>query len=220
MLLWQVPVTVHFDHGTSKEDLMEYIQRFRERVLGIHEAYDERELVKVCIQGMFDEYRVHLENLSLSTFATLVEAARRTNNTVHRQKESYKNRRNVPGVHSIQAGKDVDRSSKRPRGDFRRRNDQGVDAPPFPASVSVERVRALLQQWVRDGQVNLPYVARVPTNQEKAAPNYCDYHRRVNHAFVDCRNMRRLLHRKIESGEVIVGTAGGVRTDPLPVHRG
>ncbi|MBA0751663.1 hypothetical protein Gogos_000574 [Gossypium gossypioides] len=33
-----------------------------ERVLDIHDAHYENELVKVCIQGIFDEYRVHLEN--------------------------------------------------------------------------------------------------------------------------------------------------------------
>ncbi|MBA0631846.1 hypothetical protein Godav_000681 [Gossypium davidsonii] len=33
-----------------------------DRVLDIHDAHYENELVKVCIQEMFDEYRVHLEN--------------------------------------------------------------------------------------------------------------------------------------------------------------
>ena len=36
---------------------MKYIQHFKEKVLNI------QELVNVCIQRMFDEYRVHLENL-------------------------------------------------------------------------------------------------------------------------------------------------------------
>ncbi|OMO94091.1 reverse transcriptase [Corchorus capsularis] len=130
------------EHQGRGEDLMDYIQRFRERVLDIHEQHDEKELVKVCLQGMFDEYRVHLENLNLHTFAVLVEAARRTNNTVTRQREAQ----------------------------------QRDDAPPFP--VPVDRVRALLQQWIADGQVHLPFVSQMPTAQEKADPKYCDYYRR------------------------------------------
>ena len=69
-----------------KEDLMEYIERFRERSLDIQDVCDEKELVKICIQGMFTEYAVHLENLNLCSFAMLVENARRTNNSVSRRR--------------------------------------------------------------------------------------------------------------------------------------
>ena len=70
-------------------------------MLDIQDSHDKKKLVKVCIQGMFDEYRVHLENLPLSIFATLVEAARRTNNTVLRQKGVNRfNRRNNPTVNA------------------------------------------------------------------------------------------------------------------------
>ena len=59
-----------------REDLMEYIERFRELSLDIQDMCDEKELVKICIQGMFTGYAVHLENLSLTSFAMLVENAR------------------------------------------------------------------------------------------------------------------------------------------------
>ena len=91
------------EHQKSGKDLMEYIQCFRERVLDIHDSHDEKELVKVCVQGMFDEYRVHLENLPLSTFAMPIEAAKRTNNTILRQRGSNRFlRRNTPAVNVIQ----------------------------------------------------------------------------------------------------------------------
>ena len=71
-------------------------------MLDIQDSYDEKELVKVCIQGMFDEYRIHLENLPLSTFATLVEVAKRTNNTIRRQKGSNRFlQKNIPIVNAI-----------------------------------------------------------------------------------------------------------------------
>ncbi|OMO50155.1 hypothetical protein CCACVL1_30593 [Corchorus capsularis] len=59
----------------------------------------------------------------------------------------------------------------------------------------------------------------MPTAQEKADPKYCDYHRRVNHSFAECRIMRRLLDRKVRNGEVVVDNRG-VRNNPLPVHGG
>ena len=72
-------------------------------MLDIHDSHDEKVLVKVCVQGMFDEYRVHLENLPLSTFAMPIEAAKRTNNTILRQRRSNCFlRRNTPTVNAIQ----------------------------------------------------------------------------------------------------------------------
>ena len=47
---------------------------------------DEKELVKICIEGIFTEYAVHLDNLSLVFLATLVENARRTNNSLMQQR--------------------------------------------------------------------------------------------------------------------------------------
>ncbi|EOY03309.1 H0502G05.11 protein [Theobroma cacao] len=206
----------------SREDLMEYIQRFRERVLDIQESHDEKELVKVCIQGMFDEYRLHLENLPLPTFATLVEAARRTNNTVFRQKGLTRfGRRNNPTVNAIQGGgrerRGPIRANLRPRRDVPRRglDEENDSSPPF--SVPLDRVRALLQEWVRDGQINLPYTPRPPTAKEKANPRYCDYHRTVGHPLAECRNLRRMFHRRVQAGEVLIGN-NRVQNNPLPIH--
>ncbi|EOY00436.1 H0502G05.11 protein [Theobroma cacao] len=206
----------------SREDLMEYIQRFRERVLDIQESHDEKELVKVCIQGMFDEYRLHLENLPLPTFATLVEAARRTNNTVFRQKGLTRfGRRNNPTVNAIQGGgrerRGPIRANLRPRRDVPRRglDEENDSSPPF--SVPLDRVRALLQEWVRDGQINLPYTPRPPTTEEKANPRYCDYHRTVGHPLAECRNLRRMFHQQVQAGEVLIGN-NRVQNNPLPIH--
>ena len=55
---------------------MEYIECFRKHSLDIQDMCDEKELVKICIQGMFIEYVVHLENLSLASFVALVENAK------------------------------------------------------------------------------------------------------------------------------------------------
>ncbi|EOY32830.1 H0502G05.11 protein [Theobroma cacao] len=48
------------EYRKSRKDLMKYIQCFRERVLDIQESQCEKKLVKVCIEGMFNEYRLHV----------------------------------------------------------------------------------------------------------------------------------------------------------------
>ena len=72
--------------------------------------------MKICIQGMFTEYAVHLENLSLASFATLVENARRTNNSVSRQKGgNMRFNKRTPSVNSVQH--ENPKTEKRPRVD-------------------------------------------------------------------------------------------------------
>ena len=62
--------------------LMEYIRRFRDLSLLCYDPVEEERLVDVCITGMLYEYRPYLENLQISSFAKLVEAARRTSMSV------------------------------------------------------------------------------------------------------------------------------------------
>lgn len=44
--------------------------------------------MKFCLHDMFDEYRVFLENLSFLSFSRLMEAERRTNESVRRTSKS------------------------------------------------------------------------------------------------------------------------------------
>jgi 5-methylthioribose kinase len=43
-------------------------------------GFYKKEDVKLCIQGMYMEYMIYLENLGLTTFSTLMESAYWTNN--------------------------------------------------------------------------------------------------------------------------------------------
>lgn len=47
----------------SSEDLMEYIQRFRDIALDCYDHYEEKTLMKMCIGNMIIEYQAVLENL-------------------------------------------------------------------------------------------------------------------------------------------------------------
>lgn len=62
----------------NDEPLCEYVQRFREKALDCSETIPEKDLVKLCIKGMFAEYRVHIENHAIHDFAVLSVKARNT----------------------------------------------------------------------------------------------------------------------------------------------
>src|SRR5262249_5256716 len=196
-----------------KEDLMDYIERFRERSLDIQDVCDERELVKICIQGMFTEYAVHLENLSLASFSTLVENARRTNNSVARQREgSTKFNKREPSVNLAQ--NEDSKEGKKPRVE-KPRGERLKEALTYPCSMG--RVHAMLDQWLRDGNLKLPRVEHLPTQEEKNDPKFCRFHRIVGHPTRDCFTLKRIFNERVQNGELIIEN-NDVRNNPLPAH--
>ncbi|MBA0841152.1 hypothetical protein Goarm_003661, partial [Gossypium armourianum] len=59
------------------------------------------------------KFKLHLENIALPTFTTLVEATRRTNNTIQRQRgANHFARRDTPTVNVIQ-GEGIEKRKKR-----------------------------------------------------------------------------------------------------------
>ena len=196
-----------------KEDLMEYIERFRERSLDIQDICDERELVKICIQGMFTEYAVHLENLSLLSFATLVENARRTNNSVLRQRGGGgRFNKREPSVNSVQS--EDSKAGKKPRVD-KPRIGRPTETPTYPCPMG--KVHAMMDQWLRDGNLKLPRVERLPTQEEKNNPKFCRFHRTVGHPTKDCFTLKRIFNERVRNGELIIED-NDVRNNPLPAH--
>lgn len=61
-----------------------FVKRFQETVLDCCDTIDEETMVDVCLHDMANEYRVFLENPSFPSFSKLMEAAKRTNESVRR----------------------------------------------------------------------------------------------------------------------------------------
>ena len=80
------------------------------------------------------------------------------------------------------------------RDNFKRGQNNDADAPLFP--IIVDRVKALLQKWINDGNVNLLYVLRPLIEEEISNPRYCDCHLEVGHPLSEYRNLRRIFHRR------------------------
>lgn len=110
------------------DDLDIYLKRFRDKALDCCNLVAERMPVEVCLDGMLEEYHISLEKLFFSFFSKLLEAARWTNESVHRASRpcssSRSNLNHVPRKRSIVVTRKKGEgsrlfSSKRPTNDRR-----------------------------------------------------------------------------------------------------
>ena len=62
-------ITLHNSKQKPSEGLLDFIRRFRDTTLDCYGQYKEQELVEICIDNIFPEYRAHLENLDIHQFA-------------------------------------------------------------------------------------------------------------------------------------------------------
>ena len=149
------------------EGLLEYIRRFRDLSLLCYDPMEEERLVDVYIVGMLYEYRPYLENLQISSFMRLVDAARRTSmsirkpskgsisQTVSAPRQLWKRENKKVEVDVTEEPKKVAKGKKRDR--------SGIP-PPF--TMSTEELYSILEAWVKDGVVTLPKCKHKPTEEE------------------------------------------------------
>lgn len=64
------------------KDLDMFLKRFNKRALHCCDPMDKEVLVNVCLHGMMEKYIIFLGNLSFTSFSRLIEAARRTTESV------------------------------------------------------------------------------------------------------------------------------------------
>ena len=70
-------ITLHNSKQKPSEGLLDFIRRFRDTTLDCYGQYKEQELVEICIDNIFPEYRAHLENLDIHQFAQLLQKAQK-----------------------------------------------------------------------------------------------------------------------------------------------
>nr|POE89448.1 hypothetical protein CFP56_01804 [Quercus suber] len=199
------------------EGLLEYIRRFRDLSLLCHDPMDEERLVDVCIAGMLYVYWPYLENLQISSFTRLVEAARKTSMSVRKPlkgstsqvvsaiRQLWRRKNKKVEVVVIEEPKKVAKRKKRDRG--------GI---PLLFFVSTEELYNILEAWVKDGIVTLPECKHEPTEKEKRNPLYCRYHKRCDHHTMDCYALRNIFHDRVAKENLVIKV--GKRVDPR-MHR-
>ncbi|CAL5345640.1 unnamed protein product [Camellia sinensis] len=150
------------------EDILEYVKRFQDKAVDCHEAVEESYLVQICVEGTLNGYKMLLVNHKLPTFSALIEASRNIN---------------IPQP-SITAAS-VSSTRKSQGEEFRGQKRKNCeDDTPFPCSV--EEVKALVKEWVADGELKLPHVEELLPKKDREGPNYCVFHRSLGHPIEKC----------------------------------
>ncbi|MBA0744125.1 hypothetical protein Gogos_006762 [Gossypium gossypioides] len=160
------------EYQRPKEDVMDYIQHFKEKVLNVQEAHDEDQLVKA-----------------------LVEVVRKTNNTI------MENKRQTYHFHQQNGcffASNKEKSFKK----FKLSSDGRDFPQSFSCSRSHALWKKVLEcwnKWVNEGSVCLPNVEHKATSGEKSSPMYCHFHKIVRHSTQECNALRKIYHGKIKN---------------------
>ena len=195
------------------EKLEDYVQRFREKTLECRDTISEKNMIRACMNGMMDEYRIYIENHDIRDFAELIYKARNTGALVARLKRSTR----ADSSHS--------RGWKPPsKRTYEVAFAQGVkgkamtrrDPPEFPCGI--EKVIALMEAWIQDGSLVLPEVRNAPTPEEKRHPRYCHFHQVTTHPTKACYTLRKIFDRRLQKGEIILEDTT-VEERPFPHHQ-
>ncbi|XP_028104160.1 uncharacterized protein LOC114303224 [Camellia sinensis] len=127
--------------------------------------------------------------------------------------QSYLRRSGVAAVTSTGGSRlQGEASSSRKRKSYEDRN-------PYPCSL--ENVKALVKEWVANGELTLPLVDVPPTKKDKESPDYCIYHRTTRHPTRDCWTLKSVLKKKVDTNELKFKDVSNrdVKKDPYPNHK-
>ena len=185
-------ITLHNSKQKPSEGLLDFIRRFRDTALDCYGQYKEQELLEICIDNMFSEYRAHLENLDIHQFAQLLQKARKTTLSVKPSviDKPKAEKRNPPQALAVSNGESAARV-KRKRVD----GAEQQELPPIPCTD--EEIKVIVDKWVVDGVLRIIKPNQESTKEDKQNPHYCHYHQYVHHKTRDCRALRRMFHKKI-----------------------
>ncbi|XP_026396254.1 uncharacterized protein LOC113290880 [Papaver somniferum] len=206
------------------EEVGKYISRFRRLTLYCHEEINEEALVEICIQGMAPAFRGSLINFRFQTFVELEEAAERIadcikeapidsvwRTTVSTASGTPRNvRPNISKENKDQPPIDG-RSRGRNRGSRR-----DYKTPPL-IPCDKERAIRFLNQWISEGEIQLPPTTVDINKMDKNSAKYFHYHRRMGHPTEECFSIRSIFERKRAAGELET-TRQTITYDPFPRH--
>ena len=184
-------ITLHNSKQKPSKGLLDFIRRFRDTALDCYGQYKEQELVEICIDNMFPEYRAHLKNLNIHQFVQLLQKAWKTAISV---KPSVTNKprakkRNPSQALAVSGGESA--------AGVKRKRDDGAEQQELPFIPCIdEEIRVIADKWVVDGVLRIIKPNREPTKEDKQNPHYCHYHQYVHHKTRNCRALRRMFHKK------------------------
>ncbi|XVF17234.1 hypothetical protein REPUB_Repub10bG0102300 [Reevesia pubescens] len=161
------------------ENLLEYVCHSGNIALDYNDEYAESMLVEFCIHNMQPEFKALLENLKINQFTKLLDAARRTAQSVRSTvarlfKIEIRNRPQTLSTRNYH--------TKRPR----------VEHPLVPFTIDENNV--LVDQWFNGDVLYQNPNAKVPTEDDKRNPQYCRAHHYVHHPTTAFQMLKMMIH--------------------------
>ncbi|CAL5386670.1 unnamed protein product [Camellia sinensis] len=209
----------------ESEDILDYVKRFQDKAVDCHEAVEESYLVQICLEGALSRYKMFLVNHKLPTFSALIEAARNISIPQAQEsgfkasyKTSFKSSRG-PTVAAASAPDTRNSQGGGHRGQKRKQYNGEKGNVSYPCEI--EEVKALVKEWVADGELKLPYVEEMPSKKDRESPEFCVYHRTLKHPTEKCWTLRKIFRDKVEADELRFKKQGtqDIREQPYPQHR-
>ena len=209
----------------ESEDILDYVKRFQDKAVDCHEAVEESYLVQICLEGALSRYKMFLVNHKLPTFSALIEAARNISIPQAQEsgfkasyKTSFKSSRG-PIVAAASAPDTRNSQGGGHRGQKRKQYNGEKGNVSYPCGI--EEVKALVKEWVADGELKLPYVEEMPSKKDRESPEFCVYHRTLKHPTEKCWTLRKIFRDKVEADELRFKKRGtqDIREQPYPQHR-
>ncbi|PON60729.1 hypothetical protein TorRG33x02_284160 [Trema orientale] len=94
-------------------------------------------------------------------------------------------------------------------------NSDSFSIPP-EIPLSKKQIEALVQAWLKDGELSDMPVDKPPILEDKRNPKYCVFHKKIGHSTPGCYAVRKKYHYKVSKGEVIQKQL--TYTNPFPNH--
>ncbi|KAJ1408497.1 Ribonuclease H domain [Sesbania bispinosa] len=201
------------------ESLISFIKHYRDRALHCKETLPEADLVYGCIKNIEDGSQIFL---SLGGITTFVELMRRGADVVEAMKRQGKRTKEADNAFDVWALEDKGRKRNfwGPHSSKEYAQNNTKDLPPMPIS----RVQAckLIEEWLKDGTIQLKGNRTPLTKEQYDDPSYCVLHKTCYHTTMDCWTVRQTFQRQLKAGKILLpekgGDVGDLHRRPLPDH--
>ncbi|XP_026442471.1 uncharacterized protein LOC113342021 [Papaver somniferum] len=206
------------------EEVGKYISRFRRLTLDCHEEINEEALVEIYVQGMTPTFRGSLINFIFHTFVELEEAGERIADCIEEAPTDSVWRTTVSTAsgapHNVRPNiSKENRDQPQINGRSRGRNGgsrRDYKTPP-PLPCGKERAIRFLNQWIAEGEIQLPPTTVDINKMDKNSSKYCHYHGRMGHPTEECFAIQSIFERKRAAGKLET-TRQTITYDPFPRH--
>ena len=168
--------------------------------------------MEICISNIVADYRVYLENISISQFLRPIEVVMKTSFKPSTGRPWKTNKKEAHHALAVD-----DRPDYNPRKMMEKKSDK-VTYPLL--ACNSEEFQAILDTMLADGAIKLHRPYKTSSREDMKDPRYYCYHKYMGHPSIVCQTLRKIIHAKIREGTLeLPCKTQAIDTDPLPKRR-